>query len=296
MHSHSAASTHRAPLVRVLGVSSAILVMELVVGLATNSLSLLADAAHVFADVAGMGLSLGAIWLAGRPANVSRTFGLYRAEMLAAVLNAVLLLMLAAIILIESWQRIVGDAGAIASGPMLGAAIIALAANLVSAGLLRTAQRDSLNLRAAFIEVLGDALGAAAVVVAAIVILTTGIRAADGVASGLIGLFIIPRTWGLLRDAVDVLLEAAPKGVSLDRVREHILEAPAVIDVHDLHAWTITSGLNVVSAHVIIDDQAAAADVLDHLCQCLASQFDIEHSTFQLETRDRRRLEDSAHA
>jgi len=130
---------------------------------------------------------------------------------------------------------------------------------------------------------------------AALVITFTGFRAADAIASGLIGVLILPRTWGLLRESVDVLLEATPKSVDLDEVRRHILEAPSVREVHDLHAWTITSGMNVVSAHVIVDEGAKNAEILDGLCRCLSTQFDIEHSTFQLETQDRLPLEDAAH-
>ncbi|MDQ6859013.1 MAG: cation diffusion facilitator family transporter [Chloroflexota bacterium] len=217
--------------------------------MATNSLALLADSAHVFADVAGIGLSLAAIWLGSRPTSTARTFGLFRAEMLAAVLNALLLFALAAFILIEAARRLAGASGPeIADGPMLAVASVALLANLGSAWLLRGGQATSLNARAAFLEVLGDALGDAAVIVAALAIRFTGYARADAIASGLIGLLILPRTWGLLRDAVDVLLEATPRNVSLERVRGHILEAPGVTDVHDLHAWTITSGKRGVSA------------------------------------------------
>jgi len=297
MDERSAAGAQRRRLSIVLAISTGIFLIELLGGIVTNSLALLADSAHVFADVAGIGLSLGAIWLGSRPTSIARTFGLYRAEMLAAVLNALLLFGVAAFILIEAARRLAGAFGPeIADGPMLAVASVALLANLGSAWLLRDGQAASLNARAAFLEVLGDALGAAAVIVAALAIRFTGYAPADAIASGLIGLLILPRTWGLLRDAVDVLLEATPRNVRLEKVRGHILEAPGVTDVHDLHAWTITSGMNVVSAHVIIDDDANAPDVLDHLCRCLASQFDIEHSTFQLETRDRRRLEDAAHS
>ena len=151
-------------------------------------------------------------------------------------------------------------------------------------------------MRGAYLEVLGDLAGSIAVVVAALVITLTGWTGADAVASLLIGLLIIPRTWRLLRDGLDVLLEATPKGVDLDLVRSHILGAPGVADVHDLHAWTITSGMNVVSAHVVLEPDADPPAVLDELCSCLAGDFDIEHSTFQLETADRRRLEEAHHA
>jgi cobalt-zinc-cadmium efflux system protein len=138
-------------------------------------------------------------------------------------------------------------------------------------------------------------LGAGAVLVAGLVITATGFVRADAIASGLIGLLILPRTWRLLREAIDILLEATPRGIDLDEVRRHVLEAPGVRAVHDLHAWTITSGMNVVSAHVTIDEDARPSAVLDHLCRCLSSQFDIEHSTFQLETEDRMSREDAAH-
>ena len=168
--------------------------------------------------------------------------------------------------------------------------------NAVSLFLLRDAQKASLNMRGAYLEVMGDFLGSAAVVAAAIVITATGWIQADAIASIAIGLLILPRTWRLLREAVDVLLEATPKGIKLDEVRAHILQAEGVGDVHDLHAWTITSGMNVVSAHVTLEPGADPPSVLDELCRCLSGDFDIDHSTFQLETADRRRLEEVGHA
>ncbi|MHB8631247.1 MAG: cation diffusion facilitator family transporter [Candidatus Limnocylindria bacterium] len=294
MAHRSAAGGHRGRLAIVLGISSAILVAEVIVGVAANSLALLADAGHVFADVAGTALALTAIWLAARPATRARSFGFYRFEILAAVVNALLLFAIAGYVLFEAWRRLFGEP-AVETGPMLVVAVAALIANGVAAWLLRAAQAESLNLRGAYLEVLNDAFGSAAVLIAALAIRFTGFVQADAIASGLIGLLILPRTWGLLREAVDVLLEATPKDVDLARVREHILEAPGVRDVHDLHAWTITSGLNVVSAHVTIGEGATQAEVLDALCRCLASQFDIEHSTFQLETLDRRPFEERAH-
>jgi cobalt-zinc-cadmium efflux system protein len=272
-----------------------VLVVEVVGGFASNSLALLADAGHMFTDVAGIGLALVAIWVASRPANGGRTFGYLRLEILAAVVNAVLLFGVAGFVIWEAWRRLFAPPE-ISSGLMLAVAVVGLAANGVSLWLLRDAQRDSLNMRGAYLEVMGDLAGSAAVVAAAIVIALTGWTAADAIASAAIGLLILPRTWALLRDAVDVLLEATPKDVDLARVRAHILEAPGVADVHDLHAWTITSGMNVVSAHVLLREGASPPAVLDHLCTCLAGIFDIEHSTFQLETSDRRRLEQVSHA
>jgi cobalt-zinc-cadmium efflux system protein len=179
---------------------------------------------------------------------------------------------------------------------MLSFALAGFAANAVSLAILRDAQAESLNMRGAYMEVLGDLAGSAAVIVAAAVILLTGWTWVDVVASVVVGLLILPRTLALLRDATNVLLEGTPKGIDMARVRSHILAAPGVVDCHDLHAWTITSGVNVVSAHVVIAADAEPAAALDALCACLADDFDIEHSTFQLESVDRRRLEERGHA
>ena len=295
-HAHrSAAGADRRRLAIVFGLTAAVFVVEAIGGIMANSLALLADAGHLFTDVVGIGLALAAIWVAGRPATHNRTFGFLRAEVVAAVINAVLLFGVAAVVLIGALRRLT-DPPEIATGLMLGVAIVGLVVNAVSLGLLHDAQRRSLNMRGAYLEVLGDLAGSIAVVVAAVVITLTGWTGADAVASLLIGLLIIPRTWRLLRDGLDVLLEATPKGVDLDLVRSHILGAPGVADVHDLHAWTITSGMNVVSAHVVLQPDADPPAVLDELCSCLAGDFDIEHSTFQLETADRRRLEEAHHA
>jgi len=172
----------------------------------------------------------------------------------------------------------------VASGLMLAVAVVGLAANGVSLYLLRDAQAQSLNMRGAYLEVAGDVFGSVAVIVAAVVIGLTGWTQADAVASALIGLLILPRTWSLLREALDVLLEATPKGIDLDYVRKHILETPGVVDVHDLHAWTITSGMNVLSAHVVLTEDAKTGEILDYLGTCLSEDFDVKHSTFQLET------------
>jgi len=295
-HRHgSAAAAHRGRLVAVLLLSIGILGVEAIGGIASNSLALLADAGHMLTDVAGVAMALLAIWFAGRKPTSDRTFGYLRVEILAAVTNAFLLFGVAALILFEAWRRL-SEPPEVASGLMLAVAIAGLVANAGSLFLLRDAQRVSLNMRGAYLEVMGDFIGSGAVIVAAIVIATTRWTTADAVASAVIALLILPRTIGLLRDATDVLLEATPKGVDMDHVRGHILEAPGVIDCHDLHAWTITSGINVVSAHVILAEGADPAVTLDALCACLSDDFDIEHSTFQLETADRRRFEERSHA
>jgi cobalt-zinc-cadmium efflux system protein len=291
----SAASHHRDRLTIVLFLTLAIFAIELLGGILANSLALLADAGHMFTDVAGIGLALLAIWVGGRPADPERTFGYQRLEILAAIVNALLLFGVGAFILFEGLRRL-AEPPAVASGLMVVVAVVGLAGNGLSLWLLRDAQSRSLNTRGAFLEVASDFAGSAAVIVAGLVIIVSGFGAADAIASVVIGLLIFPRTWRLLREAIDILLEATPKGLDMALVRSHILEAPGVTDCHDLHVWTISSGLNVVSAHVTVEPGAQPAAVLDHLCECLAGFFDIEHSTFQIETADRRRFEEVGHA
>jgi cobalt-zinc-cadmium efflux system protein len=268
-----------------MALGSGVLIVELIAGAASNSLALMADAGHMFADVSGIALSLGAIWLAARPRSAARTFGLYRLEILAAAANAVLLLGIAAFVLFEAVRRFASPPD-LEPGIVAIVAALALLTNLLSLRLLSAGRRESLTMRGAYLEILGDLLGAAAVLAAGLVILATGWRQADAVASIVVALLIVPRTLTLLRDSLDVLLEATPKEVDLSQVERHILEAPGVIAVHDLHAWTITSGMNVVSAHVVLADDGRPGDVLDHLGLCLADDFDINHSTFQLETAE----------
>jgi cobalt-zinc-cadmium efflux system protein len=294
-HDHKLSSAaQRGRLVAVFAITLAVLVVELVGAALSGSLALLADAGHVLADGAGIGLALLAIRFAARPATPQRTFGYYRLEILAAVVNAVLLFGVAGFVLVEAWRRL-AEPPEVASGLMLAVAAVGLVANAVSLWLLRDGQQRSLNLRGAYLEVWGDLLGSVAVLAAAAVIAVTGFRAADPIASALIGVLILPRTWRLLREAVDVLLEAAPKEVDLDEVRRHLLETRGVTDVHDLHAWTITSGLPVLSVHVVLERDADAGRVLDGLGDCLAGHFDIEHSTFQLEHPEHRGHEGATH-
>jgi cobalt-zinc-cadmium efflux system protein len=289
-HSHSAAGRHAGSLRTAVAILGALLVLELAAGLAANSLALLADAGHVFADVSGMLLSLVAIRIASRPPTGTRSFGLYRLEMLAAAGNAVLLLAIAVVILVEAIRRL-AEPPDVLPGLVIAVAIVALVANLVALRLLATGQRESLTMRGAYLEVVGDLLGAMAVLVAGVVIAVSGWHPADALASMVVAVLIVPRTVRLLRDSVDVLLEATPKDVNLVDVERHIREAPGVVDVHDLHAWTITSGMNVVSAHVVLADDGKPGDVLDHLGMCLADDFDVKHSTFQLETPEHVRWE-----
>lgn len=282
MH-HSAAHQHRRGLQGALLLSVAMFAVELVAGIAANSVALLADASHVFADSFGLAIAAGAVWLANRRTDEDRSFGMYRVEILAAVLSGVLLFAIAAFVIWEGVQRLL-QPEAVQSNLMIVVAAVALGVNLVALALLRRGQKASLTMRGAYLEVLGDALGAATVLIAGVVIALTGLHGADGVAAILIGLLILPRTWWLLRDSLDVLLEATPKNIDINDVRRHILETPGVSAVHDLHAWTITSGMNVVSAHVVLNTDADPGKLIDHLSDCLAGDFDIAHSTFQLET------------
>ncbi len=293
IHSLSAARQRWRRIAAAMGISLAILLVELVAGIASNSLALLADAGHLFADVSGMALSLAAIWIAGRPRTAGRTFGWYRIEIVAATVNAIVLLALAIVVVVEGVRRFVAPPE-VASGIVIVVAAFALAGNAVSLRLLAEGRQASLNVRAVYLEVAGDLLGAAAVLIAGLVIQATGWSQADAVASIAIGVLIVPRALGLLRDSIDILLEATPRGVDLAEVRRHVLRASGVADVHDLHVWTITSGMNVVSAHVVLTPDAQPGDVLDELGSCLTDDFDIGHSTFQLETPDHVRWEAGA--
>jgi cobalt-zinc-cadmium efflux system protein len=267
----------------VLAITVAILAAEVAGALWSGSLTLLADAGHMLTDAGGIVLSLLAIHFGQRSPSQARTFGYLRLEILAAALNALLLFAVGIFVIVEAIRRLIHPPE-VASGIMLAFGIIALCGNACSLLLLlRRGQGESLNIRGAFLEVLSDFLGTGAVIAATVIIGLTGFQRADPIALLLIAVLIIPRTWRLLRQAGDVLLEATPKDVDLDEVRRHMLETDRVIDVHDLHAWTITSGVNVLSAHVVVDDEALGGQMLDHLGGCLADHFDIEHSTFQIE-------------
>ena len=292
-HSHShgrgpatVTGQHRRALLAVLGISTAIAVAEVIGVIITGSLVLLADAAHMAADAAGVGLSLLATWFAGRPATAKRTFGYARAEILAAMANSLLLLGMAALIFTEAIQRLSAPPG-ISSGLLIAFGAGALVANTISLLLLRAGQAESLNVRGAFLEVAADTLGAAAVIVTGVIVSVTGATLADPIASMVVGVLILPRTWRLLREAVDILLEASPEGIDLDEIRTHMAGLPGVREVHELHVWTITSGLPVFSAHVVVDPEiieaGRSAIMLDQLQDCLRGHFDVDHSTFQLE-------------
>jgi cobalt-zinc-cadmium efflux system protein len=300
-HGHEMAATgaHRKRLVIVLLISSGVLLAEVIGGLIAGSLALLADAGHVLTDMTGLTLALIAASLATRAATEKRTFGLQRAEVLAALGNALLLVGVAVWVLIMAVSRLRSPAE-INSDLMLAVAVVGALANLAGLLILRPAQSKSLNMRGAYLEVFGDLVGSVAVIVAAVLILITGSTIFDAIASLVIVVLIIPRAWSLLREVVDVLLEATPRGVDLAEVRDHIKQVPGVVDVHDLHAWTITSGVPVLSAHVIVDQacirEGRSGEVLDRLGECLGGHFDVSHCTFQLEPVGHQEHETAHHA
>jgi cobalt-zinc-cadmium efflux system protein len=298
-HAVPAGTGHGRRLAMVLGISSTVLVVEVVGAFVSGSLALLADAGHMLADVAGLSLALFAAMLANRPATDERTWGYRRAEVLAAAAQAAVLLAVGLFVLVEGVRRLI-EPPEVASTAMVIFGLVALVGNAVSILLLARTQGANLNTRAAFLEVVNDALGALAVLVAAVVIATTGWLRADAVASLLIGMLILPRTWKLLRETVDVLLEATPKGVELAKVRAHLLDVAHVRDIHDLHASTVATDLPVLTAHVVVDDSCFhdghVPQLLDELQDCLAGHFDVGHSTFQFEPAGHAAHEHTAHA
>ncbi|MGZ3118933.1 cation diffusion facilitator family transporter [Streptomyces sp. H62] len=282
----TATAAYRGRLRVALGITLFVMVVQIVGGVLADSLALVADAAHMATDALGLGMALLAVHFASRPPSDRRTFGFARAEILAALANCVLLLGVGGYVLFEAIERFITPADT-EGGLTVVFGVIGLVANTVSLTLLMRGQKESLNVRGAFLEVAADALGSVTVIVSALVILATGWQAADPIASLVIGVMIVPRTLRLLRETLDVLLEAAPKGVDIAEVRAHILALDGVEDVHDLHAWTITSGLPVLSAHVVVNGEALSAigheKMLHELQGCLGDHFDVEHCTFQLE-------------
>jgi cobalt-zinc-cadmium efflux system protein len=268
--------------------------VEVAAALVSNSLSLLADAGHMVADTGGLALALLAIHFGARPASPAKTYGYYRLEMLAALVNGVILVAIAVYILLESYQRL-SDPVAVEGTAMLVVAVGGLAVNLVSAALLHSGQKTSLNMRGAYLEVLSDLAGSVAVIAAAGVYLATGFERADPIASLFIALFILPRAWSLISETVHVLLEGSPRNVDLDEVRSHILDTEGVTGFHDLHVWNLTSGMSVMSVHVAVREGVSQQTVLEELCACLADHFDIDHSTIQVEQPDRQAIEHASH-
>lgn len=281
-HSHSAAGANKKGLAIVFGLTTLYLAAEVVGGLMTGSLALLADAGHMLTDVAGLGLALMAIKFAERPATPERTYGYYRVEILAALTNAVVLIGISLYILYEAWERF-RNPPEVESGTMLIVAAIGLVINIAGIFILRKGSKDSLNMKGAYFEVLSDMLTSIGVIIAGVIMLTTGWYYADPLISAGIGLFILPRTWMLLREAVGILLEGTPSGVNLTAIREAVGRLSGVTEMHDLHVWTLTSGVNAMSAHVVVVDPAMHGEVLSAVHDVITKNFPIEHVTVQIE-------------
>ena len=295
-HGHAAGRAEdRSRLRWVLGVTVVVLVLEVVGAFVTGSLALLADAGHMATDAAAVVLALGASYVASRPGGPRSTFGLHRAEILAAMVNAVVLLVVCGYLAYAGISRL-ADPTSVDAGPMIAFAAVGLVANAVSLVILNRSDTGSLNLRGAANEVLADLVGSILAVLAGVVILLWGWDRADSIASLVIAVLILPRSLILLKESASVLLEIAPAGMDLDDVRRHLLEMPGVVDVHDLHAWTITSGMPSLSAHVTVTQEAidehGVGGILDRLADCTAEHFDVRHSTFQVEPETHRDHED----
>lgn len=296
------ASANRARLAAAIAIIAAFLVVQVVGGLLSGSLALLADAGHMASDLIGLVVALVAASVAVRPATDRQTYGYRRAEVLGAMVNGVVLVVVAVSVAVSAIGRLVTGAGAGEGGavgaahdvqgwPMLIVAVLGLAANVAALLVLRGGTTGSINMRGAYLEVLGDLIGSALVIVAAGVILLTGFDAADPIASLLIAAFMLPRAFTLLREVVRVLFESAPVDTDVAEIRDHLLGIHGVVAVHDVHVWQITSGSPVFSAHVEVDPEVFASgragELLDELGGCLADHFDVAHSTFQLEPAGR---------
>jgi cobalt-zinc-cadmium efflux system protein len=295
-HNHTG---NRNRLLIAIGIVAAVLVVEVVGAWLSGSLSLLADAGHMLSDLAGLIIALMATIVAARPATDRQTFGFRRAEVFGALINGLILVVVAISVTIGAIGRLVAGESEVHSVPMLIVAAIGLVANLGALLLLRPSAGGSINMRGAYLEVLGDLVGSATVIVAAVVILTTGFGPADAIASLVIAVLIVPRAFSLLRDVVRVLSEAAPADTDVAEIRDHILGTRGVVAVHDVHVWAITSGAPVFSAHVVCEPSVfrsgRTGELLDELSGCLSKHFDVEHSTFQLEPAEHAAHEDEFH-
>lgn len=285
----SATAQHRRALTITFGLTFTYFIVEVVGGLLTNSLALLADAAHMLTDVFGLALALFAMWMSQKRATPTKTYGYYRVEILAALANALILFGVSFYILYEAYRRFL-EPPEVASLPMLVVAAVGLGVNLFGMWNLRRGSKESLNMQGAFLEVMSDMLSSIGALVAGVIMLTTSWYYADPIFSAIIGLFILPRTWGLMIQAINVLLEGTPAHINLAEVTQAMLSVPGVKAVHDLHVWTITSGLESLSGHVVLNDglelQAGPA-VLETLTARLKEKFGIDHTTLQIEHSSR---------
>jgi len=289
--------TNRRRLSIAIAIVATFLIVELVGALLAGSLALIADAGHMFSDLLGLVIALVALGIAARPATDRQTFGYQRAEVFGALANGLILLGVAVYVAIEGVQRLF-EPSDVLGVPMLIVAGVGLLANVAVMLVLRGGEK-TIGMRGAYLEVLGDLFGSIAAVVAGVIILTTGFSQADAIASLVIAALIIPRAISLLRDVFHVLSQAVPSNMNVAEIREHLLGATGVIDVHDVHVWAITSGAPVFSAHVVVTKEILASGgtgkLLDELGTCMAGHFDVEHSTFQLEPEEHAAHEESVH-
>lgn len=285
-HSHGdARKISRQRLLFVLGLTGTFMIAEAIAGFITGSLSLIADAGHMLGDVAALLLALIASWLASKPATPSRTFGYHRSEILAALANSVMLVVISIFVFGEALSRI-QHPPEIQSLPMLIVAALGLCVNLVSMRLLTEGADKSLNARAAYLEVFSDMIASIGVILAAIVIMTTGWYIADPILSATLAVFILWRTWGLLKESIEILMESAPEHLNLEQMSADILALPGVVAVHDIHVWTITSGMISMSAHVTISEGTNSGATLSALKKLLDHEYGITHTTIQVESEN----------
>ncbi len=281
----------RRRLALVLVVTGSVAIVEVVGAWLSGSLALLADAGHMFTDASGIVLALAASYVATRPANTRLTFGYHRAEILAALVNALVLLGICGFIVVQAVRRLRATAD-VDAPQMVLFAVVGLLANVVSLLLLRDRHEESLNMKGAYLEVVADTVGSLGAVAAGLIIWTTGWVPADALLSLAIAALILPRSWTLLRDALAVLFESTPKGLSVEEIRRHLAGVEGVIDVHDLHAWSITTGMPALSAHVVVGDdplqERGVGTFLDQLSSCVHEHFGIAHATFQIEPQSHR--------
>lgn len=272
----------KSAMVTVLVITFSYMAIEVIAGLFTGSLALIADAGHMLGDAGALVLALIAVWFASKTPSEQKTYGYFRSEILVALLNGIVLIGMSLYILYEAYKRFASPPE-ILSGPMLAVAIGGLVINLIAAKLLSASSDNSLNAKAAYLEVMGDLLGSIAVIAASLIIMYTGWTLVDPIVSGFIGLMIIPRTWKLIKECIHILMEGTPDHISLQKLRDSLMSVKGVIDVHDLHVWTITSGRDALSAHVLIDQNAQPDTVLSEMSRILQEDFNLHHSTLQVE-------------
>ena len=285
-HGHSHAGTrsrHTRPLLFALALTATFMVVEAVAGFLTGSLVLVADAGHMLTDSLALGFSVFAIRFAQRPATANKTYGYFRVEILVALLNSALLLGVAAYIMFEAYGRLTNPHD-VPGLPLLLVATGGLAVNIISAALLMQGAKESLNVRGAFLEVMGDLLGSVGAILAGVILITTGWRYADPILAVAVSLLIVPRALKLMKDTLDILLEGAPSGVNFDDVVAAMLTVPGATTVHDLHIWTVSSGFTALSGHVTVADNADQGGILVALHRALNERFQIDHVTLQVET------------